>query len=100
LRFNLNIASAIDLPGKREPVPTETLLPLEYLGTGEWAEVEHVLGEPSWIGRMAELGVRVGSRLRILQPGSPCLLDLGSSRLCLRGEALMQVLVRPVSMAG
>ena len=78
----------------------DTLLPLELLSSGEWADVADVAGEPGWIGRLAELGVRIGSRLRMLQPGSPCLLDVDGSRLCLRGDWAMQILVRPVAFAG
>ena len=81
-------------------MPTQTLLPLEHLGPGEWGDVEHVGGEPSLVGRMAELGLRVGSRLRMLRAGSPCLLDVAGSRLCVRGESTMQIFVRPVSVAG
>jgi Fe2+ transport system protein FeoA len=72
------------------------LLPLELVGSGEWADVADVQGEPAWVGRMAELGVRVGSRLRVLQAGSPCLLQVGGSRLSLRGEAAWHILVRPL----
>jgi Fe2+ transport system protein FeoA len=74
------------------------LLPLELLEAGQWADVAEVAGEPSWIGRMAELGIRAGSRLRVLQPGSPCLLQLdgNSSRLSLRGDCAMRILVRPL----
>jgi ferrous iron transport protein A len=80
-------------------VPSDSLLPLEMLQAGEWADVEDVAGEPEWVGRMAELGVRNGCRLQVLQPGSPCLLQVGGCRLCLRGECLMQILVRPVAAA-
>jgi ferrous iron transport protein A len=76
------------------------LLPLELVETGEWAEVKEVCGEPTWVGRMAELGLRVGCRLQVLRRGSPCLLQIGSCRLCLRGECEAQILVRPVSLAG
>jgi hypothetical protein len=31
-----------------------------------------------------------------LQPGSPCLLQVGECRLCLRGEVGAQILVRPI----
>ena len=75
------------------------LLPLELLSSGEWADVAEVTGEPAWVGRMAELGVRTGSRLQVLQPGSPCLLQVGGSRLSLRGHTAMQILVRPVAVA-
>lgn len=72
------------------------LLPLDLVSCGEWAEVQDVQGEPSWIGRMAELGIRVGCRLQVLRGGAPCLLQVGDCKLCLRGEACTQILVRPV----
>lgn len=75
----------------------EILLPLECLRSGEWAEVCDVSGEPAWVCRLAELGLRVGCRLQMLRGGSPCLIALGGSRLSLRGDQAMQVLVRPVA---
>jgi ferrous iron transport protein A len=81
-------------------VNQDVLLPVELLGGGEWADVAEVSGEPTWVGRMAELGVRIGCRLQVLQPGSPCLLQVGGCRLCLRGDCAMQILVRPVLAAG
>ena len=78
----------------------DTLLPLELLHSGEWAEVAQVTGEPTWVGRLAELGVRIGSRLQVLQAGSPCLLQIAGSRLSLRGDLAMQILVRPQAVAG
>jgi len=73
------------------------LLPLEMLESGEWADVAEVSGEAAWVGRMAELGLGLGSRLRVLQSGSPCLLQVGGSRLSLRGESTTQILVKPVA---
>jgi ferrous iron transport protein A len=75
------------------------LMPLEFLNTGEWADVADVSGEPGWVSRLAELGVRIGCRLLVLQAGSPCLLQVGESRLSLRGELALQILVRPVAVA-
>jgi ferrous iron transport protein A len=77
-------------------VSPSTLLPLECLRPGEWAEVCDVEGEPAWVARMAELGVRIGARVQMLRAGSPCLLQVGGGRLSLRGDSAMQVLVRPV----
>ena len=73
------------------------LLPLELLRAGDWAEVVEVFGDAAWVGRMAELGLRPGCRLQILSAGSPCLLLINGTRLCLRAEQAMQVLVQPVS---
>jgi Fe2+ transport system protein FeoA len=81
-------------------VNKDYLLPLECLGCGEWADVAEVTGEPCWVGRLAEMGIRSGCRLCVLQPGSPCLLQIGGCRLSLRGECAMQILVRPVAAAG
>ena len=75
----------------------ETLLPLEYLSPGEWADVAEVTGEPGWVGRLAELGLRTGCRLLLLQPGRPCLLQIGGGRLSIRGEEGTRILVRPVT---
>jgi Fe2+ transport system protein FeoA len=77
-----------------------TIVPLELLNPGEWAEVVEVSGEPGWVGRMAELGVRAGTRLQLLRGGSPCLFQVGTCRLCLRGEQAMQIMVRPVACLG
>lgn len=73
------------------------LMPLEFLDAGAWADVADVSGEPGWVTRLAEMGVRCGSRLRVLQPGSPCLLQIGDARLSLRGDCAMQILVRPIA---
>lgn len=75
------------------------LLPLELVRAGEWAEIEEVTGEPHWVGRLAELGLRAGSRLQMLRQGSPCLLQVGGCRLSLRGESALQILVRPLQAA-
>ena len=74
-------------------------MPLEHLRPGEWADVAEVSGEASWVCRMAELGVRAGCRICLLQPGSPCLLQVGGCRLSLRGEQAMRIMVRPALAA-
>lgn len=71
-------------------------LPLEFLRAGEWADIAEVTGDPTWVGRMAELGIRVGCRVQIIQGGSPCLVNVNGSRLCLRGEQAMQILVQTI----
>ncbi len=78
----------------------DLVLPLECLRPGEWAEVCDVSGEPAWVCRLAELGVRVGCRLQMLRGGSPCLVQIGGGRLSLRGDQAMQVLVRPTCDIG
>lgn len=72
------------------------MMPLDMLRAGEWAEVADVSGRPGWVGRLAELGIRHGARVQVVQPGSPCLLNVAGCRLCLRPGECSQILVRPV----
>ena len=90
LRFSLNKLR------RGNTVNIDMLLPLECLRPGEWAEVCDVSGEPAWVGRLAELGIRIGCRIQMLRGGSPCLIQVGGGRLSLRGEHSSSVLVRPV----
>ena len=79
---------------------TDVLMPLELLKAGEWAEVVEVTGEPHCVNRLAEMGVQAGCRVRVLQPGTPCLLQVAGARLSLRSDCRLQLLVRPVALAG
>jgi ferrous iron transport protein A len=75
------------------------LIPLDLIGSGEWAEVAEIIGEVAWICRLAELGLRRGSRFQVLQPGRPCILRVGGSRLSVRHNHDTQILVRPLAVA-
>ena len=77
-------------------IPT---LPLDLLQPGEWADVAEVSGEPAQVCRMAEIGIRSGCRLQLVQAGSPCLLNIDGCRLCLRMDDSTQILVRPLAGA-
>ena len=77
-------------------MPPDALLPLELLDSGEWADVAEICGEPAWVHRLAELGIRSGCRLYVLQAGSPCLLEIGGVRLSLRSDQATRILVRPL----
>jgi Fe2+ transport system protein FeoA len=75
----------------------DTLLPLELLQPGDRGEVSDIAGDPDWVARLAELGVRVGSRVRLVQVGPPCLVQCeGGARFSLRGEEAFHILVRPL----
>jgi Fe2+ transport system protein FeoA len=73
------------------------IMPLDMLRAGEWAEVEEVTGQPAWVGRLAELGIRQGCRLQVVQPGTTSLLSVSGCKLCLRPGECSQLLVRPVN---
>jgi Fe2+ transport system protein FeoA len=70
------------------------LLPLQFMASGETGVIEDVQGRPDWVGRMAELGIRSGNRVKVLSSGSPCLLLIGDCRLCLRMDECAHIMVR------
>jgi ferrous iron transport protein A len=99
----IEIQSQQDLATTPEREPTldqQSLLPLELLAPGEWADIADVSGEATWVGRLAEMGVRIGCRLRLVQQGNPCLFQVDGARLSLRSEQALQILVRPVTEVG
>lgn len=72
------------------------LIPLDMLKPGERAEVVEVTGDSAWVCRLAEMGLREGCQLTVLQPGATCLLKVADCRLCLRSGESAQILVQPV----
>lgn len=75
------------------------LLPLQFLQRGESAVIAQITGDEHWQCRLAELGLRPGTRLLMLQPGSPCLCQLGNTRLSLRLEEEVHILVEVLAEA-
>ncbi|HMP18132.1 MAG TPA: ferrous iron transport protein A [Gemmatales bacterium] len=73
------------------------MLPLECLQCNEQAEIADVVGDPSWVARLADLGVQSGAQLRMVAPGTTCLFELGQCRLCLRTDPSNCIYVRPLS---
>lgn len=71
------------------------LIPLSQLHPGQRAQIEAVLGPPEQVHRLHELGLRGGIEVRMVQPGSPCIVMLGDQRICFRSDELLRVLVKP-----
>lgn len=70
------------------------LLPLHLVAAGLFARIEQILGAAEQVQRLEELGLRAGTRVEVVQHGSPCIVRLTGSTLCLRDGAALQVLVR------
>ncbi|NIL98357.1 MAG: ferrous iron transport protein A [Planctomycetales bacterium] len=72
-----------------------SLLPLDKLGVGQPARVGQVVGQPEHVRRLRELGFRDGELVEIVRAGRPCIVQLGSKRLCFRAADMLGVLVQP-----
>jgi len=70
---------------------------VDTLERGQSAIVEEISGSAEFVGRMSSLGVCPGCLLECLEPGSPCCLAVGESRIVLRGEQAASVRVSPLS---
>jgi Fe2+ transport system protein FeoA len=71
------------------------LVPLSALRKGEVADIHDLAGAPERIRRLEELGLRAGVRLEMVQSGSPCIVRINGTKLCLRDGELTSVIVRP-----
>jgi ferrous iron transport protein A len=70
-------------------------IPLSALSPGEVAEIHQVVGTAENVRRLEELGLRSGAVLEMVRGGSPCIVRIGGSRLCIRGDELLRVMVAP-----
>jgi Fe2+ transport system protein FeoA len=69
------------------------LLPISALLPGQRAEVRQVVGRPEQTRRLEELGLRAGASLELVQSGSPCIIRVAGTKLCLRDGESCSVLV-------
>jgi Fe2+ transport system protein FeoA len=72
----------------------DAILPLQFLRAGEQGEVVDVHGDDRLVARLAEKGLRLGSRLETLMPGNPCVLRIDETKLSLRADDHVEILVR------
>lgn len=75
------------------------LVPIGHLAAGATAVVAAVLGCADHVHRLHEMGLRSGAPIEMVQPGSPCILRLGSQKLGFRADEVLSVLVKPGTAA-
>jgi ferrous iron transport protein A len=69
------------------------IVPLESLRPGERGRILEIDGLEHLVHRLAEMGLREGAVVTMLQTGSPCILDLNQHRLSFRVDDSASVLV-------
>jgi ferrous iron transport protein A len=73
------------------------IIPLQLLPAGQTGRIDALIGTPADVQRLEEMGLRQGAWVEMVQPGSPCIVKLAGSKLCLRDANLFQVMVQPGS---
>lgn len=69
------------------------VIPLDLLAAGEQGRIHELDGSPEFVHRLAEMGLRIGASVSMVQPGSPCILAVGNHRFSLRIDDAATVLV-------
>ncbi len=69
-------------------------LPLNFIEAGHHAEISELVGDPTQLHHLEELGLRPGTVVEMLQPGSPCIIRLSGQKLCFRQDESMGILVK------
>jgi ferrous iron transport protein A len=70
------------------------VIPLPLLRPGQRAQIEQLMGLADEVHRLEELGLRVGTDIEMVRPGSPCIVATSGGRLCFRGCEATSVLVK------
>ncbi len=75
----------------------QILLPLEQLPRGESALIRRIHGHPDFVHRLKEFGLREGTAVEMFRCGNPCIVRLSGHKVCLRPDAMLNVLVEPIA---
>lgn len=69
------------------------LVPLELMASGEQGHICDVEGCPEYVCRLQEMGLQPGTCVRMVKPGSPCILALNNQRYSFRFDNNVAVMV-------
>ena len=72
-------------------------IPIASLRDGQKGTVSQLLGDTVEVSRLSAMGVCTGSEITCLRSGVPCIVQLGSTQLCLRPAGKLQIRVSLVA---
>ena len=78
-------------------IMVDKVISLNDLVAGQAARVSHVVGRPDHVHRLAEFGLRGGTRIEMFRPGNPCIIRMAGNKVCLRADEMLSVLVKPAA---
>lgn len=76
---------------------TRPAIPLKQLPVGQSALIARVVGHPDQVHQLAEFGLRGGTKIEMFRRGNPCIIRLAGSKVCLRADDLLNVMVEPAA---
>jgi Fe2+ transport system protein FeoA len=75
-------------------VDVEGEVPLWRLRSGQVGRISAVSGNGELTHRLRELGLRAGVDVEMIRAGMPCIIRLGTQKLCIRVDDEAGVMVR------
>ena len=69
------------------------IVPLQLLRAGQSGEIVDVIGNDDFVARLAETGLRKGTILEALVPGNPFVFRVDETKLTLRTDGHVAVMV-------
>lgn len=69
------------------------LIPLELMQSGESGCIHDVNGAADVVHRLSEMGLATGASVKMVRPGTPCILSSGENRLSVRVDPSLSILV-------
>ena len=76
------------------------MVPLGLMSPNDHGVIVEMAGDPCFLKRLEEIGIQVGCNLRMVCPGSPCMICVGGKRLSLRLDEDSEIYVCPVPDQG
>ena len=72
------------------------VVPLEFLSVGERGRICGLHGDQGLVDRLAEMGVRQGVEIHVVQTGSPCIVAFDNHRFSFRCDEAVSVLIEVI----
>ncbi|MFN7877542.1 MAG: ferrous iron transport protein A [Pirellula sp.] len=73
------------------------MVPLDLMSPNDCGVIVEMDGDPCFLKRLEEIGIQVGCNLRMVCPGSPCMVCIEGKRLSLRLDQHAEIYVCPMS---
>jgi len=67
---------------------------LMALSPGQTGCICEIMGDSALVHRLREMGLCCGAEVKMIRPGSPCIIGLGRQRIGIRCEELASVVVK------
>lgn len=71
----------------------QQLIPLQFLRPGEEGRIRQIDGDHPFVVRLEEMGLRRGAAVRMVRPGSPCIVAFDNHRMSFRTDECAVVMV-------